>query len=109
MYTIFYGFWQDVSEVPNFIEDQKKAIRALSPGFTVVADVRNMKPPTKEVDDFQVDVLKVIGESGLYKIALVLKREIFKMSGKRIMREGGILEKMKFFEDIDEAEEWLDG
>jgi hypothetical protein len=109
MYTIFYGFWQDVSEVPNFIEDQKKAIRALSPGFTVVADVRNMKPPTKEIDDFNTDVLKILAESGLYKIALVLKLELFKMSARRMMKDSGILERVKFFEDVDEAEEWLDG
>jgi hypothetical protein len=42
-------------------------------------------------------------------MALIIGRDLLKISGKRIMKDGGILEKMEFFEDIGEAEKWLDG
>jgi hypothetical protein len=109
IYTIFRGFWKVVSDVPNLVEDHIKAIKALSPGFTVLTDTTNMKIPTKEINEFHPNILKIMDKEGLSKLALIVDREMLKISGERVMRDSGILDKMKFFEDIDEAEDWLDG
>jgi hypothetical protein len=110
MYTTFRGFWGKVSQVPNLLEDHIKAIKALSPGFTVLTDTINMKIPTKEINDFHPNILRIMDEKGLSKLALIPDRnKILKVSGERVMRDSGILDKVKFFDDIDEAEDWLDG
>jgi hypothetical protein len=108
-YTTFYGLWQEKSKVPDFFDYQMKAIQDLSPGFTVLADARGMKTPAREVDDLHVEMLKFMDKSGLKRLALVIDRDFLKISGSRIMRDSGVIERMKFFEDVDEAEEWLDG
>lgn len=109
IYITFYGLWQEVAEVPNFVEDIEKAIQALSSGFTVLADTRSMKTPTKEVDDLHSMVLRIMDKAGLDRLALIIDREILRIAGGRVMREGGIKERMEFFKDTDGAEDWLDG
>jgi hypothetical protein len=109
IYVTFHGFWEKLSQVPNFLEDHIKAIKALSPGFTVLANTLDMKIPTKEINDYHHKILKMMDKEGLRKLAFIsASNRILRVSGKRVIKSSGILDKVRFFGDIEKAEEWLD-
>ncbi len=108
-YTKLIGYWQYTSEVPNYIDDVKKMLEHLSPGYTMLVDNRDAKTPTPEIMQLHIKGLEICNEEGLGKTALVEAQAIVKIAGGRALRESGIEETSRQFNDIKEAEDWLDG
>ena len=108
-YSKLKGFWQSPSEVPNYLDDQKKALEQLSPGFTLLVDNRDVKPPKQECMELHVKALGISNEAGVGKIALFESQAVVKIAGGRALREGSMEETSRQFNDINEAENWLDG
>lgn len=42
-YLKIIGFWRNPEQVSSYLDDWEKAIAILRPGFTLLADVREMK------------------------------------------------------------------
>ncbi len=108
-YIKLIGFWQDPSEVPDYLEDHKKGLGFLSPGFTLLADNRDMKTPKTEIFEIHGQALQMVNDAGIGKLAVVVDQAIIKIASGRVTREAGIEETTGQFNDIKEAEDWLDG
>lgn len=109
-YLRILGFWQKTSEVPDYLVDTKEITESLSPGFTCLDDNREAKTPTPEImEKIHPVALRIMNKAGLEKIAMVFDKEIIKIAGTRVAREGSMEEQTRQFDDIKKAEEWLDG
>ena len=108
-YSKLKGFWQKTSDVPDYIDDHQKTLDKLSSGFTSLIDNREVKPPTQECMDLHIKALGMANEAGAGKTALVESQAIVKITGGRALRESGVEERARQFNDIKEAEDWLDG
>ena len=108
-YSKLKGFWQKASEVSNYIDDLEKGLESLSSGLTLLVDNRDVKPPTEECMKLHVKALEVCNEAGLSRTALVELQAIVRIAGGRALRESGVDETSRQFNDIKEAENWLDG
>ena len=107
MYLTITGFWKEVSQVPNYLEDLKKATEFLSNEYEILTDIRKMKPPTQEVGALHVKAQKLVIDAGLSKTAEIHpESQLAKMSVDRFSVESGM--KKGMFPSIEEAEKWLD-
>lgn len=108
-YSKLIGFWQKTSDIPYFIDDHKKSLELLSPGFTILVDNRDYKTPAQECMELHIKVVGMSNEAGVGKLALVESQAVVKIAGGRALRDGGVEETSRQFNDINEAEAWLDG
>ncbi len=108
-YIKFIGYWQDPSEVPDYLDDHKKALGFLSSGFTVLTDTRDMKTPPPKIMELHGKGLQMLNDAEMGKLALVVEQAIVGIGGRRATREAGLEETTRQFNDIKEAEDWLDG
>jgi hypothetical protein len=107
LYLKVIGFWNDLSLVSNYPDDIKKASQELTPGFTVLADLTEMKPMPKEVGPLYERAQKILVKSGLKKTAEILPESaILKMQVKKFARSSEMPKAE--FHSKEEAEAWLD-
>ena len=105
MVLTYKGSWIRPDQVPNFLEDHAAAVRLLSKGFTVLADVRQMEGMF--LSDYVEKVQKHALEAGIRKAARVYPGPSFiRVQADRIHERTGI--RSKAFESMEEAEAWLD-
>ena len=106
-YLGVYGFCKKVDDIPNFLNDIRKASDQLSEGFTLLTDVTGMKTHPPEVSDLHVESQKVWLEGGLLKTAeLMPPSAVDRFAHERRAKSSGML--FKGFESAKEAEAWLD-
>ena len=107
MYLTVVGFWASPSDVPNYIDDVKKASAAVTKGFTILTDLTQMKTPAPELGPIHEQAQKSLINAGLKKTAEILSDDaIAKMVMDRYSKASG-MEKMVFNNKHD-AEAWLD-
>ncbi len=107
LYLTLSGYWKDRSDVPNYVNDLKRATSGLSRGYTILTDTTRMKTPTKEVVGIHTEAQKVVMSAGLSKTAeLVSQDAIAKMATDRFSKESGM--QKGSFGNKAEAETWLD-
>lgn len=108
LYSIYRGFWKSKSDFPNYIEETKRAMSFLTPGFTSLVDLREMKIPAPEVAELLVEAQKISAEAGFSRGARILDGAIVKIAAGRVTRESEAEEKVRTFDNWEEAEAWLD-
>ena len=107
-YLTFTGYCADPSEMPNFLNDVKKATQGLGQGFTLLTDVTGMKTPSKEVAELHVQSQTLWVTSGLSKTAEIMPASaIAKMAVDQYSKTTGM--DKKWFNNQADAEAWLDG
>ena len=107
-YLNFTGFCSKASDMPNFLDDVKKAARGLKRGFTLLTDVTEIKTPPKEMEELHVKSQQIWIESGLSKTAEILPAStIAKLALDRWSKTTGM--EKEWFDNKDAAEAWLDG
>jgi len=107
VYLTINGTWSAVSEVPNYLSDLKRAAGSLKNGWTILADTRNMKPPSPEVVELHVKAQAAIIAAGLAKTAEIQPASaITKLSVERFSKESGM--EKGIFASPQEGEAWLD-
>lgn len=107
LYLTISGFWESNSVVPNFFIDFRKAVSKLSPDYTILADVTQMKTPPADVATLHTKVQQMAIFKGLKKTAEVVNGNmITKMAINRYSRQSGM--NKKIFHDRKKAETWLD-
>ncbi|MBN2532289.1 MAG: hypothetical protein JXB88_05330 [Spirochaetales bacterium] len=105
-YLTIEGFWETGDQVPEYLDDLKKAVKHLSNGFTILSDLIQMKTPTQEIGALHVKAQKYLIDSGLSKTAEVHPLSmIAKMTVDRFSEESGM--KKGMFSSKEEAEKWL--
>ena len=107
LYLAVKGFWKSPAQVPEYVADIKTAIDKLKPGFTILTDLRTMKPPTTDVGQLHVEAQKALVESGLSKTAEVVGQAILLEMQLKKYAQTSSMSKAEF-ESIEEAEAWLD-
>jgi hypothetical protein len=109
LYSIYRGFWRSKSDFPNYIENTKRAMSFLTPGFTSLVDLREMKIPPPEIAELMVEAQKISAEAGFSRGARIVDGAIVKIATGRVSRESEAEEKVRTFDNWEEAEAWLDG
>ena len=106
-YITFTGFCKAASEIPNFLDDVKKATQGLKSGFTLLADLTKFKTPAKEVADLHMESQKTWIQLGLSKTAVLMPESaLIKMATTRWSETSGMARKE--FKGRNQAEAWLD-
>jgi hypothetical protein len=100
------GFWRNPEQVPEYIEDWKKAIGELKPGFTLVTDARQMVIHPASVRPLHEQAQKLIINAGVARVAEIQKDKIAEMQLNGVSKDTQMPKKN--FNDIAEAEKWLD-
>ena len=105
IYFKIIGFWKNVNEVPNFISDVEKAVNMVTPGFSIISDLRVAKPPAEETRKLHVKTSEIMVNNKINKIAEIVDSSILKMAVSRTTVKDL---KRKSFLSLEEAEKWLD-
>ena len=106
-YLTIKGFWKKPDQVPEYVADIKAAIDKMKPGFTILTDLRTMKPPTTEIGQLHVEAQKSLVEGGLSKTAEVVGSAILLEMQLKKYAQTSSMSKAEF-ESVEEAEAWLD-
>ncbi len=106
IYIKVKGFWNKRSEVSNYPTDIRRASKEVSDGFAVVADLREMKTPSREIDSIHQKAQAILVQAGLERTAEILNSAITKLATKRYAKKSQM--KKKEFNSVEDAEKWLD-
>ena len=105
-YLRIIGFWRNPEQVPNYLEDWKKAVAVLSPGFTLLTDAREMKIHPAAVRTLHEEAQSLIMKAGLLRVAEVQADKIAEMQLDGVSSDTNMPKRN--FNDPVEAERWLD-
>lgn len=109
LYLTGRGFWKNVTLASNYMDEIMRAVQRLSPGFTVLADLREFKTPPLEVGDMIIMSQKRVFEIGIGKSAQVVGKNVaIEMPMYRYAKTSGIQPQNRSFATLEEAEAWLD-
>jgi hypothetical protein len=107
-YYTMTGFWQNPEDFPYYLQDWEKAFVYLKKGFTVLADLRNSKPPGPKVKALLETAQQKGNEHGMRKNAtLVATDALFTgQSIDKVANRSGMINRS--FKELSKAEAWLD-
>jgi hypothetical protein len=100
------GFWRNPEQVANYVEDWKKALTMLTPGFTLVTDAREMKIHPGSVRKLHEEAQTLITNFGVKAVAEIQAEVVTKMQLDGLSKETGMPKEN--FTDCTEAQIWLD-
>ena len=107
IYYSMMGFWQKAADVPTSAEGWEKTLKLVSPGFTILVDLTQVKTISTEWAKIFEASQKKITDAGLIGTAEVVSENVLmKAQLTRITKESGMPKKM--FANKAEAEAWLD-
>ncbi|PTB95798.1 hypothetical protein C9994_10120 [Marivirga lumbricoides] len=99
------GFWRTPDDVPSYLEDCKKAVGILKPGFTLLTDVTQMSIHPGEVRDIHLEAQQIITNAGVKKVAELQKVKAAELQLNGVAQESGMPKKN--FNSREEAITWL--
>lgn len=105
---LFLGHWKNPSEVPKYIDHVTEAVGMLKKGYTIVAEIRDKKPPNLKVTSIHKKGQQIMKQGGVSKTAVILAKGQFlqKMTLNVVGRLSGLW--VKTFTDTEEGIAWLD-
>ncbi|MFO7891244.1 MAG: hypothetical protein R6V04_13010 [bacterium] len=107
VYLVFKGT-HDLLEATRMRNEYAQAIEQAHPGFTVLADFKDYKPGTKEVQEVHTSAVHLAEEAGVSKVARVMgetplgEMQISRIASKEVSYPS------KSFVTVEEAEKFLD-
>lgn len=105
-YLRIIGFWRNPEQVEDYLDDWKKAIAMLQPGFTLLTDAREMKIHPATVRKVHEEAQGLIIKAGVQRVAELQQDTIAEMQLDGVSKETNMPKKN--FHDPAEAERWLD-
>ncbi len=107
IYLTIKGFWKDPSQVPEYIDNWSQVVEMVQTGFTIVSDVKEMKPPSTSVVPLHESAQKMLVDAGLDRTAeIVGDAVLLEIQLKRLADSSSM--KRAEFENLEAAEAWLD-
>lgn len=100
------GFWRKPEDVSDYLNDWKKAISTLKPGFTLLTDVTEMTIHPGEVRDIHLQAQQLIIDAGVKKVAELQKAKVAELQLNGVAHESGLPKKN--FNSREEAIAWLE-
>lgn len=107
LYAKATGFWKSPTQVPEYLADLKAALGEIRPGFTVLSDLRMMKPPTTEISHLHREAQRLIVDGGMSRTAEVIGKAILIEMQIKKFTQSSTMTKAEF-DTPEEAEAWLD-
>jgi len=105
IYGILIGFWKNKDDIINFSRDVESGLNQLATNFTMLMDLREFKTPPADVKEYMADVMKLVMNKGVKKVADVITSAITKMATDNMASSKGF--QKSNFNSIEEAEDWL--
>ncbi|MBN1572076.1 MAG: hypothetical protein JW984_02650 [Deltaproteobacteria bacterium] len=107
-HIIYRGFWENLNDVPNLLEDHKRAMSEVKRGFTSITDISEMKTPGQDVIQLLIEMRNISNKKGQGKIARIVDKALIKIVSRRVDRESDMDLDVENFATYKEAEAWLD-
>jgi len=107
-YMTFRGFWKSLETVPDIEKDLTAYPKILKPQFTTLLDLREFKTPGPDVMEKFIEIQQENAKHEYYKAARIVTQPLERLAADRVGKEGDIKEKTAFFNNLEEAEMWLD-
>lgn len=105
-YLRIIGFWRNPEQVADYLEDWRKTVAVLKPGFTLLTDAREMKIHPASVRKVHEEAQAFIIKNGLLKVAELQLDKIAEMQLDGVSSDTNMPKKN--FNNPEEAERWLD-
>lgn len=107
IYVVIRGFWQEQPDFPEYQQLWNQLLSMVRPGFTVLADMSELKVRTQEWVQRHELIQQQIHAAGIVKAAEIIPEDVIvKMQFDHIGKQAGIPRRV--FSDRTEAETWLD-
>jgi len=107
IYLTIKGFWQTKDLVPRYVDDIGSAVARLKQGFTILADLTRMVPPSHEVVVMHKLVRESLIESGLFRAAEIVDNPaVMSMLVEYLTSPKA---NRRVFSETAPAEAWLNG
>lgn len=101
------GAWESVEQVSGFLTHIQEALNEVSPGLSVISDIRELQECSLEVQDIHVQAQKLAVAAGLHQLAEIHKlNDPVSELAKAVANESNI--NLNIFQTPEEAEAWLD-
>jgi hypothetical protein len=106
-YLTLLGLWQNQSELSDYLNDIKEALKKMSSDFTLLADLSHYNGTAYELHHLHIEALKLAMKAGLSRIAEVFSANpVVKMFSETYSKESGA--NTMAFKSFEHAERWLD-
>jgi hypothetical protein len=107
VYYRAWGFWPDVSVVPDYLAHVNEILKYIRPNFTMVVDMSEIEPHPPEVEELRQQAQINTIKAGMAIAAEIISKDF--VSGLQFdsMTDVTKFPKNKFF-SYENAEKWLD-
>jgi len=105
-YLRLIGFWRNAGVVPEYLNDWKKALSDLKPGFSILTDASEMKTHPQDVKMLHAEAQKLVLAAGLAKVAEIIKNDVTEYQLDSLAQSTNFPKRS--FKTAEEAETWLD-
>lgn len=102
------GFWDSMDVVPDFYRDWDEVMKSIKSGFTVLADLSEVRTWPNDVYEANMKVQEKLMRKGCKKVAVIIQSVIVKFQIKQATELAGMLEIIRMSEDPEDAIVWLE-
>lgn len=107
VYYSILGFWKSAENIPDFLNDWDKVLQRVSPGFTLLVDLRTMITHPQQLNSLHEESQRKVKATGVSKVANVMPTD--KIANLQIAAISSRTDlPIRNFETEMEAEQWLD-
>lgn len=107
VYIRLSGIWDNQPEINEYLEDVKKYLQLVKPGFSVVSDIRELRETSITSMQVQLQAYKLNVEAGINQLA-----ELHRLNDPVSERAIALAHKsqisLNIFEHQNDADAWLD-
>lgn len=102
------GLWKGYETTPQYINNMKKALSEVQPGFTLLVEAEQMKPPKLVANKMLKEGQRLASERGIKKTAVVMASDqLLKVLTLNVVSKLSKIQNQKVFRSMDEASRWL--
>ena len=93
---------------PQFFSDWNKVLMGIRDGFTILADLSEVKTWPEDVYEANIKIQEKLMKKGCKKVAVVIQSAIVKFQVKQAAELAGMLEVVKMSENFEDAKACLE-
>ena len=107
LYFTVLGFWKNKESVPELLHDWEKALRLVTPGFTVLIDMRTMITHPQELNGLHEKFMQMVRDAGVSRVVNVTPNDkIASLQVGEIALRSNL--EIQTFDTFEAADKWLD-
>ncbi len=95
----------DNDEMSQWVEDSKSKLTSAPSKFSVMVDMRNLKPLLQEAQETMASGQKLYKQAGMERSAVVVNSAVLKMQFNRLAKESGIYQWERYI-DASATADW---